>query len=82
MIALIDDEATWLCTLKADRLLGLLPTAQIAHLGDAFPWAVTDADVGVARTHLVGARLRAIEIGRRIAELSDDDTDWGGPRRL
>ena len=82
MIALIDDEATWLCTLKADRLLGLLPTAQIAHLGDAFPWAVTDADVGVARTHLVGPRLRAIEIGRRIAELAADEVDWTGPRRI
>jgi hypothetical protein len=82
MIALIDDEATWLCTLKADRLLGLLPAAQIAHLGDSFPWAVTDADVGVARTYLVGTRLRAIEIGRRIAELGDDGLEFSGPRRL
>lgn len=82
MIALIDDEATWLCTLKADRLLGLLPTEQIAYLGDAFPWTVTDADVDVARTHLVGVRLRAIELGRRLADLTDDDDDWGGPRRM
>ncbi|RWZ67838.1 hypothetical protein ELQ92_00770 [Labedella populi] len=82
MIALIDDEATWLCALKADRLLGLLPTAQIAHLGDTFPWAVTDVDVGVARTHLIGARLRAIELGRRLADLDDDDTLWAGLRRL
>ena len=70
MTALIDDEATWLCVVKADRILGLLPARDIAHLGDAFPWAVTEEDVAVARTHLVGARLRAIELGRRLAILA------------
>lgn len=71
MIALIDDEATWLCMMKADRLLGVLPTAQIALLGDGFPWTVTDDDVRIARTHLVGVRLDAILVGRRLADLGD-----------
>ncbi len=82
MTALIDDEATWLCTMKADRLLGLLPTEQIAHLGDGFPWSVTDDDVRVARTHLVGVRVRVIELGRRIAELGDDGLEWGRSRQV
>ncbi|RUQ98119.1 hypothetical protein [Labedella endophytica] len=73
MIALIDDEATWVCVMKADRILGLLPAHQIAHLGDAFPWAVTDSDVAVARTHLIGPRVRAIEVGRRLARLAEDE---------
>lgn len=73
MIALIDDEATWMCVMKADRILGLLPAHQIAHLGDAFPWAVTDGDVAVARTHLIGPRVRAIEVGRRLARLAEDE---------
>jgi hypothetical protein len=73
MIALIDDEATWPCMKKADRLLGVLSTREIALLGDAFPWTVTDDDVAVARTHLLGARVAAIEVGRRIARLAADE---------
>ena len=72
MSELIDDEATWLCVIKADRILGTLPTEQIAHLGDDFPWAVTDEDVRVARTHLLGARMHAIELGLRLARLADE----------
>jgi hypothetical protein len=71
MISLIDDEATWLCVMKADRILGILPTRQIAYLGDAFPWSVTEDDLAVARTHLLGPRLRAIELGRRLALLAE-----------
>lgn len=74
MISLINDEATWLCVMKADRILGILPTRQIAYLGDDFPWAVTAEDVGVARTHLLGPRLHAIELGRQLALLSEGDT--------
>lgn len=73
MTALDDDEAAWLATVKADRILGVLPAAQIAHLGDGFPWAVTDDDVVVARAHLVGARVGAIEVGRRIARLAHEE---------
>jgi hypothetical protein len=73
MIALINDEATWQVVMKADRILGVLPTREIAYLGDGFPWAVTDEDVAVARTHLVGARVQAIEMGRRLARLAEDD---------
>jgi hypothetical protein len=73
MIALIDDEATWQCVMKADRILGHLSAHEIAHLGNDFPWAVTDDDVAVARTHLLGARVEAIELGRRIARLAEEE---------
>jgi hypothetical protein len=73
VIAHGDDESTWLVETKADRILGVLPVDLIAHLGDGFPWAVTDDDVRVARDRLAGRRVRAIEIGRAIARLSEDD---------
>jgi hypothetical protein len=66
---LTDDEATWECAMKADRLLGVLPTQQIAYLGDGFPWEVTERDVQVARTHLIGPRFHAIMVGRELAHL-------------
>jgi hypothetical protein len=66
----VDEYSVWTTALKADRLLNRLPAEQIAHLGDGFEWDVTEADVVIAHRYLVGARVRAITLGREIARMA------------
>lgn len=70
MNIVVDEYSVWTTALKADRLLNRLPTEQIAHLGDGFEWDVTEADVVIARRYLVGARVRAITLGREITRMA------------
>ncbi len=70
MNIVIDEYSVWTTALKADRLLNRLPAEQIAHLGDGFGWDITDADVVIARRHLIGARVEAIVLGREITRMT------------
>ncbi|RWZ53020.1 hypothetical protein ELQ90_03575 [Labedella phragmitis] len=70
MNILVDECSVWTTALKADRLLNRLPAEQIAHLGDGFEWDVTESDVAIARRYLIGARVRAIALGREIARMA------------
>jgi hypothetical protein len=70
MNIVVDEYSVWTTALKADRLLNRLTAEQIAHLGDGFGWDVTEADVVIARRYLIGARVRAIMLGREISRMA------------